>query len=227
MTISVLVVGRAYLSGSRVITPTVAITHRELLRDDDISSPRADTAHHSFDPASLEIIDRLNRIMSTQEDVLNAVRSKHSNLGSSRSPRGQNRAVTSPLSTQSISQEATQAGSPQREVGADSFGVPSSNTSPDNVLMWPIFLGNYTTKCLQDAIFLSKPSDHHDSHVSKSSAVFDFEDSKVPELIERFFHLVHVKNPVVDPEELRKYARRVVEYGLSWDEGSCLVVSCK
>ncbi|KAJ6086191.1 hypothetical protein N7486_010472 [Penicillium sp. IBT 16267x] len=53
---------------------------------------------------------------------------------------------------------------------------------------------------------------------------YPFQEEKVPNLLNRFFHLVHIKNPIIDQEELQKDARRVIEDGLNWDEGSCLVL---
>lgn len=106
----------------------------------------------------------------------------------------------------------------------DSFGFPSSYTNPDNVLMWPVFHEKYPKNCLQDAVF--GPSPQCLQHIQEKSKriKFGFQEDKVPELMEQFFLLVHIKNPIVDEKELKNYARHAVEEGLGWDEGSCLVV---
>lgn len=156
--------------------------------------------------------------MNTQENVLHAVRGNRA----STALKHANPAPYSPLQTPRY---ASQAEFLDRGPATGAEGVPSSNTSPDNVLMWPIFLGNYATKCLQDAVFLSKPPDLYDNQGPSKGIKVPFQEDKVPELMERFFHLVHIKNPIVDQDKLRKNARTVVEDGLSWDAGSCLVVS--
>ncbi|KAJ6099548.1 hypothetical protein N7467_001083 [Penicillium canescens] len=90
--------------------------------------------------------------------------------------------------------------------------------------MWPVFHERYPKNCLQDAVF--GPSPQSLQHIQEKSKriKFGFQEDKVPELMEQFFLLVHIKNPIVDEKELKNYARRAVEEGLGWDEGSCLVL---
>ncbi|KAJ5915452.1 hypothetical protein N7466_011385 [Penicillium verhagenii] len=175
-----------------------------------------------FDPASLEILDRLNRIMNTQQDVLKAVRDS-SNLETHTIPDCPSSESYS-LPRTVLSEKTNQAELSSRDPAANIFGVTSSNTSPDNVLIWPIFLGNYAAKCLQDALFSLSSSGPYGNQSSKKLAKFPFQEDKVSHLMERFFQLVHIKNPILDPEELQEYSRIVIEDGLSWDEGSCLVL---
>ncbi|OTA91514.1 hypothetical protein M434DRAFT_342912 [Hypoxylon sp. CO27-5] len=44
-------------------------------------------------------------------------------------------------------------------------------------------------------------------------------------LCQRFLVLIHVKNPVLDVSEFKRYARVAAEYGPGWDGPGCLVVS--
>jgi hypothetical protein len=44
---------------------------------------------------------------------------------------------------------------------------------------------------------------------------FGFSEDKVPELMDQFFLLVHIKNPIVNEKELKSYARHAIEKGLS------------
>jgi hypothetical protein len=43
-------------------------------------------------------------------------------------------------------------------------------------------------------------------------------------LVQRFLDLVHIKNPILDPDTLWSYVRHVTEDGFQWDPPSCLVV---
>ncbi|KAJ5096205.1 hypothetical protein NUU61_005561 [Penicillium alfredii] len=172
------------------------------------------TDHSSFDPASLEIIDRLNRIIDTQEDVLTAVRATNTRLS-----QGPNAVSISESPLPSPHELLVCATRPGHELAADSFDVPSSNTSPDNILIWPVFEQRYPEKCLQDAVFASSSQTPRMQRTK-----FAFQEDKVPALMDRFFYLVHIKNPIVDEESLRHDARKVIEDGLGWDEGSCLVL---
>ncbi|ROW08387.1 hypothetical protein VMCG_03099 [Cytospora schulzeri] len=48
------------------------------------------------------------------------------------------------------------------------------------------------------------------------------EDGFVP-LCQKFLQHVHLRNPILDGENLSAYAKHVTEFGLSWDAPSCLV----
>ncbi|KAJ5770035.1 uncharacterized protein N7511_002086 [Penicillium nucicola] len=180
-------------------------------------------AKEQFDPASLEIIDRLNRILASQQDVLNAVQAKDNSATSLTPLHAQ--PTPSYISPQTdFLHESDTTGVSNGDSVVDSFGVPSSYTSPDNVLTWPIFHRRYEKNCLQNAVFKPSSQSLHHTQVNSKRVKFGFQEDKVPELMEQFFLLVHIKNPVVDEEELKSHARNAVEEGLSWDEGSCLVL---
>ena len=49
------------------------------------------------------------------------------------------------------------------------------------------------------------------------------EDDVLP-LVSKFLTNVHIKNPVLDADDLKKKAKWTVENGFSWDAASCLVV---
>ena len=158
--------------------------------------------------------------MSSQEDVLNIVRG---NSAHSASHEFQNSSLPprSPIQAQSPSFHATQPG---LSLDGLAVRVPSSRTSPDNVLIWPVFLGSYRPNCLQDAVFSSDLSVQSNTHGPNKGVKATFQEDKVPELMERFFRLAHVKNPIIDHAELERNSRAVLEDGISWDERSCLVV---
>jgi hypothetical protein len=83
------------------------------------------------------------------------------------------------------------------DLAVDSFGVPSSYTSPDNVLVWPVFQEKYPKNCFQDAVFRPDPQILHMQEKSKRIK-FGFSEDKVPELMDQSFLLVHIKNIIVD-----------------------------
>lgn len=44
-------------------------------------------------------------------------------------------------------------------------------------------------------------------------------------LLDNFFNRIHIKNPVLDEQEIRQWAREISFHGIGWDGRSCLVVS--
>lgn len=113
--------------------------------------------------------------------------------------------------------------------------IPSSRTTADAILLWPIFEGRYPPEHLIDTLFDTDSEESHDKCSSQSRNPSQgtakpsigrptFREDKVKELMEGFIAHVHIKNPILDVETLRSYGRGVVEDGPGWDGGSCLVV---
>jgi hypothetical protein len=127
--------------------------------------------------------------------------------------------------------------SPQSESSADYLKIPSSRTTPDVILSWPIFGAQYAADCLQSAIFgladgeagsENNPADGVPAASCRTvsrGGNSGFRDSEVVGLTERFLSLVHTKNPILDEHMLRRLASAIAEDGLTWDGQSCLVVS--
>lgn len=147
-----------------------------------------------FDAASLEIIDRLNRIQASQQDVLNAVQAKNSGTSLTLSNPHSTSSYTSPQTVSLQDSNATRFSNGDLEV--DSFGFPSSYTNPDNVLVWPVFHERYPKNCLQDAVF--GPSPQSLQHIQEKSKhiKFGFQEDKVPELMERSFFWCILRIPL-------------------------------
>ncbi len=58
------------------------------------------------------------------------------------------------------------------------------------------------------------------------STLYGLDDGAVVhELVESFLVNVHIKNPILNPSELRTRAGDLIENGLSWDAKTCQVVS--
>ncbi|OAL54655.1 hypothetical protein IQ07DRAFT_531020 [Pyrenochaeta sp. DS3sAY3a] len=115
--------------------------------------------------------------------------------------------------------------------------------SSEDILEWPIFQGRYDRRWIEARIFdPTLPCDdiYGTSHTpnfndnttpnkcgvarQNSSSGPGVREEDVPQLIETFLLNVHVKNPIFDPEYLRKMAKAVVEDGFDWKASSCLVL---
>jgi hypothetical protein len=110
--------------------------------------------------------------------------------------------------------------------------IPAAQAGPESVLQWPIlaleaaFPSTYMIDALFEAEMAENDSDEEDGpSYSKTSAAI-FNEDEVLELVQRFLDFVHIKNPVLEPDTIWTYTRRVAEEGPKWDASSCLVVSC-
>lgn len=113
--------------------------------------------------------------------------------------------------------------------------IPAAQTTPEAVLQWPILASEFPSSYMIDAVFEAEieetDSTEEDESENQRSRSFSrsratcFCEDDVMDLVQRFLDLVHIKNPVLEPETIWSYARRVVEDGLKWDSVSCLVVS--
>lgn len=125
---------------------------------------------------------------------------------------------------------------------AGSIRQPYFGSSQD-ILDWPVFEGKYDRRWIEALIFDPTLSCDDLSGPCTSPRVTDdsirdrFEDPRqasgmgagvreddVPHLVESFLLNVHVKNPIFDPEYLRRMGKGVVENGFDWKAPTCLVV---
>ena len=117
--------------------------------------------------------------------------------------------------------------------------IPSSRTTADAVLLWPVFEGRYPPNLLIDSLLkveFDAESDGEDEPCSrmpvpprpsdggKSLSSCNVEEN-VLRLVDNFITHVHIKNPILDVGALKRYAKGVAEDGPGWDGKSCLVVS--
>lgn len=102
--------------------------------------------------------------------------------------------------------------------------------SCETLLEWPVFENRYpasgpklfifqseVTKSLEEKSCLSRQSN---SNTSRRSINAD----DALRLARKFFSHVHIKNPVLEEQDLFDIAREVMEHGFGWDERSCLMV---
>lgn len=123
----------------------------------------------------------------------------------------------------------------------DELRIPPARTTPDAVLQWPIFGNLYPANYITDAVFEAHAEDEYDPdsqdsipyqhhpakpRLSRSSGGggVGIDEDAIPDLVQKFLELVHVKNPILDTDTILSYAHHVAEEGLRWDAPSCLVV---
>lgn len=156
----------------------------------------------TFDPASLEIIERLDRL----ESLLTTQPSKAPDLPDSVEAERPSAARATPFS---------------------GTHHPLSLIS-SAVLSWPVFLGRWDKEA--DALTRLRPLAQPESPSSTTYSSVPSVDSLLDnpnaseELLERFFKHVHIKNPILEMSTLRKMVRHVCLDGLGWDAESCLVL---
>lgn len=173
-----------------------------------------------FDPASIAILDRLNQVLARLDEIPSAptpVLSGPADLASSSTLRIPE---TPPVARGAVS-------APGDEY--DELHIPSGRTTPDAILQWPIFEHQYPSTYLIDATFAAEmPDDDSESESNTRTSKAKgsgYSEGQILERVQKFFDLVHIKNPILDQQTVWSYAQAVVEDGLEWDSSSCLVVS--
>ncbi|KAJ8114212.1 hypothetical protein OPT61_g3858 [Boeremia exigua] len=110
----------------------------------------------------------------------------------------------------------------------DQLRIPSSQTTPDAILAWPVFQHRWPENLITDPLFEAELSDRETeeplSHLDASLQVGSVNEEQVPALIQNFLRHVHIKNPVVDAEMLISHAHQISKEGVKWDAASCLVI---
>jgi hypothetical protein len=112
----------------------------------------------------------------------------------------------------------------------------------EDVLDWPIFGENYDRSRIESLLFNPQVADYNtilgqDSPGSQqafhpiradpirtSRPGRGIQEDDVLLLVNKFLVNVHIKNPIVDADDLKRKARWTVEHGFGWDTTSCLVV---
>ena len=107
-----------------------------------------------------------------------------------------------------------------KDLETDYLRIPSSRITPDATLRWPVFEGKFSSEFLKDTS--ETPSEEG---LQAGGDVNDLSNVTPLKLVDDFLSYVHIKNPILDVNTLRGYARRVSEIGFEWNGPSCLVVS--
>ncbi|KAF3062993.1 hypothetical protein CFAM422_010508 [Trichoderma lentiforme] len=159
------------------------------------------TDYSAFDPASLKILERLDRIESLLESQ---PRDKPDSL-----PRQDDT-----VNTQNEARRQDSAGQqPSR-----SLQIVSSE-----VLGWPIFGNQFGLQANAIAVLRRKPPKPIQP---SSSALESFlgNTSASNTLITNFIQHVHIKNPILELSSLRRMVQHACLEGVGWDPESCLVL---
>lgn len=142
---------------------------------------------------------------------------------------GNDSGIHAPLGSEDLTEYGLKAQPPR---ALDGLQVPSSFTSTDSVLAWPIFNDYFGQNFLLDELLIAEhmPSSLPESPLKIPGDYVSLKcggicDDDIPNIITRFLRLVHIKNPILDSKSIKQFASRVAEHGLGWDPPSCLVVS--
>ncbi|KAL3492245.1 hypothetical protein BJX62DRAFT_224726 [Aspergillus germanicus] len=90
-------------------------------------------------------------------------------------------------------------------------------TGSDMILGWPIFPQEKPISTFPPAAFEEKP-DRFQADIPS------FDPRRIFQLRDIFMTKIWPKNPIVDEEQLESYIARVLETGIDWSAGSCLLL---
>ena len=140
------------------------------------------------------------------------------------------------------------SGSSKRQKGAetrdflDSLEINGCGPSLcEDILEWSIFGGTFDRTRIEGLIFNSSQAlcdsetdtsngqrydglAHSRDLIRGSRSSRGINEEHAPFLVERFLINVHIKNPVLEPDDMRRKSRHIAETGFAWDEDSCLLV---
>lgn len=119
---------------------------------------------------------------------------------------------------------------------SESLEFAETNTGKcEDLLEWPVFGGMYHRSETEMLIF--NPDLARDRHQQDldSGVVESYSDRGTTSRggvreedalrhVKRFFENVHIKNPILNIDDVIRMAKDVTEYGFKWDAPSCLVV---
>ncbi|KAF5027830.1 hypothetical protein F66182_57 [Fusarium sp. NRRL 66182] len=188
----------------------------------------------SFDPASIVIIDKLSQVLSRLDQIQTPA------VESFAAPNhaGAVQTSSSSAATDTVTQSSLRNGEPLEQDQAsddqDQLHIPSSKTSVDAFLQWPIFGKRFPPNYLTDAVYELDAYDEGESNgktgrsssrlCSSKAQPIGIDEDGIGDLVRRFLDLVHIKNPILDVDMMYAYTQNVIEDGLRWDAPSCLVL---
>lgn len=98
----------------------------------------------------------------------------------------------------------------------------------EDILGWPVFRPDFDRAHIEPLIFNPLQAVGTLSRTPRANTSFGtslgIDEERAPSLVETFLVNVHIKNPVLDPDELRRKANDIAEVGFGWDADSCLLV---
>ncbi|KAK1147069.1 Zcf27p [Aspergillus melleus] len=163
-----------------------------------VSDPAALSA---FDPASVAIIERLDRLEHEFSRFAHA--------------------TTTTSTTFTSSEPSRQLGDPKP--GNTAFLEHISQRPVEEILQWSVFHKECTPGSTDSPPSVSAscpPRDWPDVSESTSGRLVD--DETHSRLLDDFFSHVHTRNPILDESKIRRLSQEVFERGIGWDSESCL-----
>lgn len=92
-------------------------------------------------------------------------------------------------------------------------------TNMEHVLAWPIY---DDVEGIRNLIYDYR---EHDDKLLETPMLMDVVDrTKVPELVQQFFHYVHTKNPICNVRVTEHYANEISRTGFGWNFESCIIL---
>ena len=182
----------------------------------------------SYDPASIAILERLNTAIQLLQNqahlpalIENLAALQHSSprQAVNDGPTAHSASIVNPASVPSDAFSPTHL--PQ-ESGTTLEEALQGPGNCHNVLEWPVFEGKFSSTDLTTAYYDS--GDDRLVREAASSGSKSIRDEDAPLLVEYFLRHVHIKNPILDPNQVVSMAKDVAEDGFKWDGTSCLVL---
>lgn len=175
-------------------------------------------------PSNQEVMQRLNHIAGLLEEIKSEGGSTSSSTRSLKESFFElAMQTTSPVADSGINSHGT-AGFEDRAMEHDPrlLYVASSG---EHMLRWPIFNKVITEAEKHIRSFLLDSLDNKAQGVQppRQVGIGHFVD-EIPRLCKKYFTLCHRRSPIVDLENLDRYAKEVTVQGLGWDGPSCQVV---
>ncbi|KAJ9241433.1 transcriptional regulator family: Fungal Specific TF [Paecilomyces variotii] len=167
-----------------------------------ITSP---TDLSSFDPASLAILEKLDRL-----EQLIRTKPGEEEL---------NRAAALEQETSPI-----EYGSPVSNL---SYGPDFSMVTIETVLSWPVFRNRFDSRLdLKALLNRSDPSAAHGRSLAVDPGPFveNLDLGGCNRLLDSFLERVHIANPILDVPLVRRFVHQACVSGIGWDTPSCLVL---
>ncbi|KAJ5950208.1 uncharacterized protein N7479_008621 [Penicillium vulpinum] len=181
----------------------------------------------SVNPSNNEVLQRLNHIAGLLEDIKSSEGSTSSTRSlkegffelavQNTSPVADSLPGTNPTSSSTASVDDRGTEHDPRILYLASSG--------ENMLRWPIFNKVITEAEKHIRSFLLDSLDNlpRNMQALRQVGIGSFVD-EIPRLCRKYFLLCHRRNPIVDLENLDRYAKEVTVQGLGWDGPSCQVL---
>ncbi|KAJ5561317.1 transcriptional regulator family: Fungal Specific TF [Penicillium sp. DV-2018c] len=184
-----------------------------------------DTGH----PSSYELLQRLNHITGLLEEIKSEGSATNSSARSLRESFFESTTHNTSPVADSLSGSHMHSSS---TASIDDRGGPEHDprilymgSSGESMLRWPIFnrviteAEKHIRSFLLDSLDTQLPSFPPPRPVGIGGFV-----DEIPRLCKKYFLLCHRRNPIVDLENLDRYAKEVTVQGLGWDGPSCQVL---